>query len=245
MKKDDELFVVKKMHLYLVVTAIVFFVFGFAMADFLKEGFAYREAKSPSIGLRTLEPPLKAPVQQKAPEVLVSPDDDPFKGPEDAPVIIIEFSDFQCPFCERFYNATLNSLLKNYEGKVKFVYRDFPISSIHPHAQKAAEAGECAHEQGAFWKMHDKIFENQEVWSSVGPPEFKKYAREIGLDAAKFDSCLDSGKYKDEVEKDLKDGTAAGVTGTPTFFINGQRLVGAQPLSAFVSMIDAELAKAK
>lgn len=168
-------------------------------------------------------------------------DDDPVEGKSDAPVTIIEFSDFQCPFCGRFYSQTLLQLRKEYvdTGKVKVIYRDFPLS-FHPEAQKAAEAAECADEQGKFWKMHDKIFENQET---MGLASYKKWATEFGLDSAKFNQCLDSGKYVSEVQKDFSDGQSAGVSGTPTFFINGQEVVGAQPFSVFKQVIDAELAK--
>ena len=147
--------------------------------------------------------------------VSVSEDDDPVLGNKNAPVTVIEFSDFQCPFCERFYSQTLPLLEQNYisTGKVKLVYRDFPLSSIHPDAQKAAEAAECADEQGKFKEMHDKLFENQ---NSLSTSSLKSYAAQLGLDAAKFNGCLDSGKYASEVQKDFNDGSAAGVSGTPS-----------------------------
>lgn len=171
--------------------------------------------------------------------VSVSEDNDPFTGDENAPVVMIEFSDFECPFCGRFFNETLSQVEEKYinTGKVKFVYRDFPLS-FHPNAQKAAEAGECANEQGKFWEMHDMIFENQ---SAIAVANLKTYAANLGLNTGQFNSCLDSGKYADEVASDVADGTAAGVSGTPTFFINGQILVGAQPFSAFEQVIEAEL----
>ena len=176
----------------------------------------------------------------------VSVDDDPVIGSPDAPVTIIEFSDFQCPFCERFYTQTLPLIEENYvkTGKVKIVFRDFPLNSIHPQAQKASEAAECAYELGgndAFWKYHNKLFENQDA---LDVASLKKYAVEIGLDANKFNSCLDSGKKASEVAKDLADGEKAGVTGTPAFFINGRLVEGAQPYANFQKVIDEELAKA-
>lgn len=174
----------------------------------------------------------------------VSADDDPVKGDKDAPVTIIEFSDFQCPFCSRFFEQTLPQIKTNYidTGKVKFVYRDFPLDSIHPQARPAALASECADEQGKFWEMHDLLFQKQDEWVSTGTPFFKKYAKDLGLDSSKFNTCLDSKKYDDEIQSDLNDGANAGVQGTPAFFVNGISLSGAQPYSAFQAAIEQALA---
>ncbi|MFT7616015.1 MAG: protein-disulfide isomerase [Candidatus Woesearchaeota archaeon] len=168
-------------------------------------------------------------------------DDDPVKGDADAPITIVEFSDFECPFCARFYSDTYQKIIAEYvdTGKVKIVYRDFPLS-FHPNAQKAAEAAECAEDQGEFWAMHDILFEQGVVG---GPTTFKGYAATLGLDANDFADCLDSGKHAAEVRADLNDGAAAGVTGTPGFYINGVQVVGAQPFSVFEQIIEAELAK--
>lgn len=172
-------------------------------------------------------------------KVTVSVDDDPVLGDQNAPVTIIEFSDFECPFCKRFFSNTLPQLTREYidTGKVKLVYRDFPLS-FHPNAQKAAEAGECADDQGKFWEMHDKIFENQQA---IGIADLKSYAASLGLDTSEFNSCLDSGKHVKEIQKDISDGSKYGASGTPTFFINGIKLVGAQPFSAFQQIIESEL----
>ena len=176
----------------------------------------------------------------------VSVDDDPVLGQEKAPVTIIEFSDFQCPYCRKFWRETLPEIKKNYidSGKAKLVYRDFPLP-MHPSAEISAEAGECAGDQGKFWEWHDKIFSEQdkEGQSTVqyGIADVKKWGAEIGLDAAQFTACLDSEKYKDEVAKDLADGQAADVTGTPTFFVNGKTVRGSLPLSSFQKIIDAAL----
>lgn len=185
-----------------------------------------------------------APQEIKA----VSADDDAFLGKADAPVTLIEFSDFQCPFCRKFWKDTLPQIKKEYidTGKARLVYRDFPLD-FHPGAKPAAEGTECAREQGKFWELHDAIFEEQEKQGD-GTIQFtaldvKKWAAKIGLDTAKFNQCLDSGKYKQEVEKDIADGTAAGVSGTPAVFINGRIVVGAQPFSAFKIIIDEELKK--
>jgi len=169
-------------------------------------------------------------------------DDDPVLGDKNAPITMVEFSDFQCPFCGRFRSQTFDQLKKEYidTGKVKFVYRDFPLHSIHPMAGKAAEAGECADDQEKFWEYHDKIFENQQ---SLSIDNYKKWAVDLGLDAAKFNNCLDSGKYKDEVEKDLSDATRSGGQGTPYFIIGSTPVSGAQPYENFKAIIEAELAK--
>jgi protein-disulfide isomerase len=166
-------------------------------------------------------------------------DDDPVKGDPDAPVTIIEWSDFECPFCSRFYSQTSGLIEENYidTGKVKLVFRDFPLG-FHQNAQKAAEAAECADDQGKFWEMHDKIFENQQV---ISTENFKKWASEFGINTDEFNECLDSGKYEAEVQKDMTDGSAAGIRGTPGFIINGQLVSGAQPYANFEAIIDAAL----
>ncbi len=187
-------------------------------------------------------PPSQPPGQQPSGEnVNVSIDDDPVKGSENALVTIIEFSEYQCPFCKRFFEQTLPQIEENYieTGKVRYVFRDFPLS-FHQYAQKAAEASECADEQGKFWEYHDKLFENQDA---LDINSLKQYAKDLGLDTAKFSSCLDSGKMASEVEKDFTDGSEYGVGGTPGFFINGIKVVGAQPYSVFEEIIEQELNK--
>jgi protein-disulfide isomerase len=166
-------------------------------------------------------------------------DDDTVKGDKDASVIIVEWSDFECPFCERFYQQTLPSIEKEYieTGKVKLVFRDFPLG-FHTNAQKAAEAAECAGEQGKYWEMHDLLF-GQGVQGGVAG--FKQYAKNLGLNSAKFDNCLDSGAMAEEVQKDMADGAAVGIQGTPGFLINGKLVSGAQPFAVFKQVIDAEL----
>ena len=162
------------------------------------------------------------------------------KGEENAEIVIVEFSDFQCPFCERFYTETLPQIEENYikTGKAKLAYRHLPLVNLHPQAFKAAEASECANEQGKFWEYHDKIFENQALLSDT---IFSTWAGELGLDIEKFDECLSSGKYQDKVSKDMSDADSYGASGTPTFFVNGRILVGAQPFSAFQQAIEVEL----
>ncbi len=159
------------------------------------------------------------------------------QGDANAPVTIIEFSDFQCPFCGRFYTDALPQIEANYikTGKAKLYYRQFPLVEIHPFAQKAAEASECASDQGKFWEYHNLLFADQQA---LDVPSLKADAKKLGLDSAKFDACLDGGVKASIVSSDTNDGLAAGVSGTPSFYINGHQLVGAQPFSAFQQIID-------
>jgi protein-disulfide isomerase len=173
------------------------------------------------------------------PKVDVSPDPLRVKGNPDAPVTIVEFADFQCPYCGTVQPA-LKSVLEKYQGKVRFGFRDFPLRSIHPQAQMAAEASHCAGEQGKFWEYHDLLYANQSRLDQAGLTD---QARTAGLDVERFGSCLTSGKFKAQIDIDLQAGTISGVSGTPAFFINGVLLSGAQPASAFESIIDSGLAE--
>jgi protein-disulfide isomerase len=159
------------------------------------------------------------------------------KGPKDAPVTLVEFTDFHCPFCARVV-ATLKDVMQEYNGKIRWVFRDFPIASLHPQAPKAAEAARCAGEQGKFWEYHDLLFGSQ---SQTAAADFKRFADQLKLDPKSFGQCLDSGKHQAAVEADIQDGARLGITGTPTFFINGRMLVGAQPMENFKKIIEAEL----
>jgi protein-disulfide isomerase len=162
----------------------------------------------------------------------------PFKGPEKAPVTIVKFEDFQCPFC-RQVQGTFAQLESRYGDKLKLVHRDFPIDNIHPLARRAAEAARCANAQGEFWKYHDKLYATA---LSPDPDQLSALAKEIHLDVAAFDGCLASGKYKAAVQKDFQEGQELGVSATPAFFINGQLIVGSQSLESFAHIIDEELA---
>jgi protein-disulfide isomerase len=184
--------------------------------------------------------------------VKISSDNDPVIGSQDAAITIIEFSDFQCPFCARFHIQTLPIIMDEYinEGKVKLVFRDFPIQSIHPNAVPASVAAECANEQEKFKEMHDILFERQNEWNNQetsGAMElFNQYAREMELKQEQFESCLTSAKYVEEIKKDLNDGRTYGITGTPGFFIGNDEigfveLKGAQPFESFKKVIDNQL----
>ena len=179
--------------------------------------------------------------------VEIDPGDNPAKGPADAKVTVVEFSDFQCPYCARFVQQTLPQILSTYGDKIRFVFMNFPLSQIHENAQKAAEASECANEQGAFWQYHDILFANQ---SALAVDNLKAYAAQLGLDATKFNECLDSGRMAPLVQADMDAATKAAQEagldrfGTPAFFINGKSLSGAQPFDVFKQAIDAALAEA-
>jgi len=161
----------------------------------------------------------------------------PSRGPATAPVTIVEFSDFECPFCYGLY-PTLRMIERNYPEQVRIVYRQFPLSHIHPRAQKAAEASLCAHDQGRFWEMHDSLFGFQE---QLGVDALKQRAEEFKLDMATFNACLDSGSKADAIKKDMADAAQAGVTGTPTFFVNGRMMLGNQPYAEIRAIIEDEL----
>ena len=194
------------------------------------------------------------PPSQQPSKVTVNTEGDPFLGPENASVVVVEFSDFECPYCQASYGTqdTLVARFKSQDptweaavpklkelanqGKIKFVYKDFPLSSIHANAQKAAEASECADEQGKFWEYHDTLFEKQ----TLDIASLKQHAVDLGLDADQFNECLDSGAMASEVQEDLQQGSSYGVSGTPSFFVNGFKISGAQSFSAFESLIEQE-----
>ena len=160
-------------------------------------------------------------------------------GPPDAPVTLIEFSDFQCPYCRRV-QGVLKRLMTAYHGQLKLVFRDFPLRQIHPEAQKAAEAAQCANDQGQFWPYHDRLF----ATTDLAVEDLKQYAVELGLDIEEFNTCLDSEKYRQEVQDDIDDALAAGVNATPSFFVNGLPINGAVPFERFVEMVELALQRA-
>lgn len=160
----------------------------------------------------------------------------PARGPDSAPITIVEFSDFECPFCSRVV-PSIDEVVKTYGDQVRVAFRQFPLN-IHPRAQKAAEASLCAHEQGKFWQMHDLMFGDQKKLEIA---DLKSKAGSLGVDQAKFDACLDGGKYASQVSADMADGQKAGVTGTPAIFINGRFVNGAVPYGDLAKIIDDEL----
>ena len=240
-----------------VAIAIAAFLGGYLTGSMDSSGSITSEEIKAALAEVEARQPTPQPAQQTAqptgPQIFqVSVDDDPTKGDPDAPVTIVEFSDFQCPFCSRFFQQTLPQLEKNYieTGKVKFVYRDMPLDSLHPNARPAHIAAECADEQGMFWDYHDVLFESQGQWQRLSSSELSRtfvgYASDLGVDTASFESCLNSPEIADEVNRDLLDARKYSATGTPTFFIGNEKdgftkMVGAQPFSAFQLKIDSLL----
>jgi protein-disulfide isomerase len=167
--------------------------------------------------------------------------EDPAVGNPSAPVTIVEFSDFQCPFCQRLA-PTIKQVQKTYGDKVRVVWKDFPLTQIHPQAFKAGEAAHCAGDQGKFWEFHDRLFANQDA---LQPSDLRKHASELGLNPTTFAACLDSSKHGERVRNGVALGSRLGVNSTPTTYINGRLLAGAQPYEAFAAVIDEELARAQ
>lgn len=194
-------------------------------------------------------PPAARPAADALPSAPIDISKEPFKGAPNAKVAVIEFSDFQCPFCGRYDKDTYPQLIKDYvdTGKVKYVWRDYPLS-FHPNAQKAAEAAHCAGEQGKFWDMHDRLFANQQ---NIAAADLPKHAEALQLNTSMFQQCLDSGRYAADIKKDIDVANSAGISGTPSFLIgvvqpNGtvkitKKLVGAKPYAEFKTAIDSLL----
>ena len=179
-----------------------------------------------TVGQITPPPQLKEALAYEAAQ-------DPTFGSPSAPLRIVEFADFECPF-SRDESLVVRELQARFPEKIYFIYRDFPLTDIHPHAFRAAEAANCAHEQKKFWAMHDKLYQNAVRLTDL---DIKLYALEVGLDIARFNECFDGRKYKEEIEIDRADGVAAGVQGTPTFFINGKRIAGAIPMEVWEKIL--------
>lgn len=163
----------------------------------------------------------------------------PSLGPDDAKIVIVEFSDFQCPYCRRFHEQTYQPLLAAYPGQIRFVYRNLPLpATMHPDAMSAAVASLCANDQNAYWDYHEKLFSSE----TLGEKTYIQYAADLGLNVDEFTACLSSGKHDDFIKQDMAFSSNLGVQSTPTFFVNGLAIVGAQPLSSFTQIIDKELA---
>lgn len=169
----------------------------------------------------------------------ITTDDDPAYGPADAPITIIEFSDFECPYCQRWHAEVWPQLKEAYPDQIRLVYRDFPLYSIHPNAGPAAEAANCAGEQNQYWEFHDLLFSGA---NGLGTEAYQSYANSLGLDMDLFNECVESRKFEAEVDADYQYAAGIGIQSTPTFFINGVALIGAQPFEVFQELIDLELA---
>ena len=188
--------------------------------------------------LQELQPQYQVMVALRAPKVDVPTEGEPALGPAQAPVTIVEFSDFQCPYC-RQVQAPLKKILAEYEGKIRLVFRDFPLRNIHPQAQKAAEAAHCAGEQEKYWPYHDKLFSA----TNFHMDDLKKFAQELELNLEQFTTCLDSNKHAKGVDADMLDGQNAGVSATPSFFINGYPVSGAASYERLKELVEAALAQ--
>jgi protein-disulfide isomerase len=242
-------FSLRKSHFYAILILVAFGV-G------LLSGYVWGARSSPEVAVLDAPVPNAAvtqPTQPSAPppraaatlgsqstRYEVPTEGYPSLGPADAKVVIVEFSDFECPFCRRFFQNTYGDLLAAYPDKVRFVYRNFPLTSIHDEAFPSAVASLCAHEQEAFWPFHDKLFSSE----LLGQEVYIQYATDLGLDPIAFRACLASGRHDESIQADLEFARGIGVNATPTFFINGLSIVGAQGLPSFQKLIDQELAAA-
>ncbi|MEW5867952.1 MAG: DsbA family protein [Chloroflexota bacterium] len=224
----------KRSHLYMALLPLAFVV-G------LSVGYLFWGRQSPPRAAAPQATP-QAAAQEERPQAAkrydVPVDDDPILGPENAPITLIEFSDYECPYCRRWHTEVFDRLIQEYPDQIRFVYRDFPLSSIHPEATPAAEAADCANEQGAFWQFQNLLFSS----SDLSTETYIQYATDLNLDVQQFTTCIESGKYSDEVQADYQYAAELGVRSTPTFFINGLPVVGAQPYDVFKDIIDRELA---
>ncbi|MEX2394983.1 MAG: DsbA family protein [Actinomycetota bacterium] len=242
-KRDSELVTIRlrRSHLNIAVALVIGFLAGFWLSELVDEDVIV--PANIAIGSPAPAAPGAAPPQQT--NVKVAIDGRPFKGPKDAKVTIVEFTDYQCPFCKRHFDEVLPTLLKDYGDDVRYVVKNFPVTQIHQYAKKAGEAAECAYDAGgndAFWEMHDRLFENQQ---QLTVDDLKEHADAVGVGGAAFDSCLDDGNQASVVQKDMTEAEGFGVTGTPTFVINGTVYKGAANLEAFKSRIDLALEQPK
>jgi protein-disulfide isomerase len=219
----------------------------------IKEGQARLQKDVQDIKILLQGARVAAPAPSQPANVVLTLDGDPAKGDKNARVVLVEFTDYQCPFCARHVRDTFPQIDTEYvkTGKLRYVTREFPLESIHPQAFKAAEAALCAGDQGRYWEMHDRLFANQRA---LMPEQLSSHAQAVGLDEAKFTRCLDGGAKAVKVRKDLADGAKAGVNGTPAFFLGvadgasvkvTRVIKGAQPFASFKEAIDAALAAQK
>ncbi|HEY5546319.1 MAG TPA: thioredoxin domain-containing protein [Gemmatimonadaceae bacterium] len=216
--------VLRKAHIHLFVALVLGFGAGYATAALRSINRRNDWIVQPAGSAANSALPLRIDVAGR-----------PSKGPQRAPVTIVEFTDYQCPYCKRQFYETYDALLALNGDQVRYVVRNFPVSGLHPDAQKAAEAAECAFEQGKFWEYHDALFE---LSPAIPRDTLTQISVRLGLDRVRFDRCLDSGKKEPVVQKDLADGGRYGVRGTPTFFVNGRMLAGTQPISVLQAEID-------
>jgi protein-disulfide isomerase len=242
MEEDTVTF--KRSHFYSVLTVLAFaagILLGYVVWGMYPTEAAAPQAQSPQTAAQAAGPVVEAPIPTSEPEYIrydVESEGSYAIGPEDAPITIIEFSDYQCPFCRRWHQEVYQPLLAAYPGKIRLVYRHLPLTSIHPDAFPAAEAVMCAGEQNAYWQYHEKLFASELLGAEV----YNQYAQELGLDMTTFEACLTNHKYQQAIQADSDFAVNLGIRSTPTFFVNGLAIVGAQPLEVFKQVIDKELA---
>jgi protein-disulfide isomerase len=242
MEEDTVTF--KRSHFYSVLTVLAFaagILLGYVVWGMNPTETPVPAAQSPQTAAQAGGPVVEAPIPTTEPEYIrydVKSEGSYAIGPEDAPITIIEFSDYQCPFCRRWHQEVYQPLLAAYPGKIRLVYRHLPLTSIHPDAFPAAEAVMCAGEQNAYWQYHEKLFASELLGTEV----YKQYAQDLGLDMKTFEACINDHKYQQAIQADSDFAVNLGVRSTPTFFINGLAIVGAQPLEVFKQVIDKELA---
>ena len=225
---------------WFVVTFAILLAGGYFISHLL--GAEATTALAPPLVIDTVTPNTQVTLNPTAKRFTVPDGGNPSIGPADAPVTIVEFGDYQCPFCVRWNQEVSARLMTDYQGKVRFVYRDFPLYSIHPEAEPAAEAANCAGEQNAYFPYHDLLFGQK---YDLGSSAYIKYASDLSLDMVQFNQCLSENRYKSKIDDNVKFASSLGVSSTPTFFVNGLAVVGAQPYEVFQQIIDKELAAAK
>jgi len=243
-EEQEEFVTFKRSHFYSVLVVLAFAVgilLGYVIWGRGTSAVPTVAAQPAQAAAQPSGPVVEAPITPEAPQVIrydIPTEGYPSIGPDDAPITIVEFSDFQCPFCRRFHDETYQDLLNAYPGQIRFVYRNLPLTSIHPDAMPSAVASLCANDQNAYWDYHGKLFSSD----ALGRDIYIQYATDLSLNVEEFTACLDSDKHDAFIDEDMNFALDLGVQSTPTFFINGLAIVGAQPLSAFQQIIDQELA---
>jgi protein-disulfide isomerase len=236
--QPDEFITFKRSHFFSVLS-ILTFILGVAVG-YVLWGTGLVFDKNLQTASQATGPVVDAPSAEQSQFVRYDVPSEGFYaiGPDDAPITIVEFSDYQCPYCRRWHEEVYQPLLNAYPGKIRLVYRHLPLTSIHPDAFSAAEASMCAGEQNAYWQYHDKLFSGDSLGNSV----YIQYAQDLGLELDTFEACITDHKYQEAIQADSDFAVNLGVRSTPTFFINGLAIVGAQPLDVFRQVIDKELA---
>lgn len=238
--EEEDTITFKRSHFYSVLSILTFFAGILVGYVIWGTGLLPKLGFGSSTAAQTTGPVIEAPVTAEPKFVRYDVPSAGFYsiGPADAPITIIEFSDYQCPFCRRWHDEVYKPLLTAYPGKIKLVYRNLPLTTIHPDSMSAAEAAMCAGEQDAYWQYHEKLFSGTTLGSAI----YTQYAQELNLNMTSFEACLKDHKYQAKIQADSDFALNLGVQSTPTFFINGLAIVGAQPLNVFQQVIDKELA---